>query len=425
MKSTGRINRFMLTLGPGLLFASTAIGVSHLVQSTRAGADYGFGLLWAVIIANVFKYPFFEFGSRYANCTGEHIISGYRKIGSWMLWAYIGITFLTMFFVSSAVGSVTAGFLDNLLGLHLIFSDSSHVITTAFLFSSCLVILSLGKFKALDRIIKIIGTLLLISTVTAFMLAILNEPSSNALSAKQVLPYGEAGFAFLIALMGWMPTAVDLSAWNSLWTLERIKSSNYKPSLKETLFEFKLGYWISAILAIMFVAMGALILKDSDNILPSRPDAFANAVVTMYTSAIGSWSYPIIAVSAFSIMFGTCIAVFDGYARSLSASLEVARKSFSEFASGKRFYVIVLLITTIVAFVLSSAFNASMKLLVDIATTLSFVVAPLIAWANHHLIFKHTDKAARPGKFMYFLSVSGIVFLTGFSFVYLFSDYIF
>ena len=35
------------TLGPGILFASTAIGVSHLVQSTKAGALFGldyFGL---------------------------------------------------------------------------------------------------------------------------------------------------------------------------------------------------------------------------------------------------------------------------------------------------------------------------------------------------------------------------------------------
>ena len=54
-------------LGPGILFASTAIGVSHLVQSTQAGANFGFTLLWAVVIANVLKFPFFEFASRYAN----------------------------------------------------------------------------------------------------------------------------------------------------------------------------------------------------------------------------------------------------------------------------------------------------------------------------------------------------------------------
>ena len=28
-------------LGTGLLFAVTAIGISHLVQSTRAGSDFG------------------------------------------------------------------------------------------------------------------------------------------------------------------------------------------------------------------------------------------------------------------------------------------------------------------------------------------------------------------------------------------------
>ena len=37
-------------VGPGLLFAGAAIGGSHLVQSTRAGAGWGFGLLWAVVL---------------------------------------------------------------------------------------------------------------------------------------------------------------------------------------------------------------------------------------------------------------------------------------------------------------------------------------------------------------------------------------
>lgn len=53
-------------LGPGLLFAGAAIGVSHLVQSTRAGADFGLGLIWALLIIHLFKYPFFQFGPRYA-----------------------------------------------------------------------------------------------------------------------------------------------------------------------------------------------------------------------------------------------------------------------------------------------------------------------------------------------------------------------
>ena len=63
-------------LGPGLLFAGAAIGVSHLVQSTRAGADFGFGLLWALLISIILKYPFFQFGSRFALATKTSLLDG-------------------------------------------------------------------------------------------------------------------------------------------------------------------------------------------------------------------------------------------------------------------------------------------------------------------------------------------------------------
>jgi len=68
-------------LGPGLLFAGAAIGVSHLVQSTRAGADFGLGLIWALVLVTLFKYPFFQYGPRYAAATGESLLDGYKKLG--------------------------------------------------------------------------------------------------------------------------------------------------------------------------------------------------------------------------------------------------------------------------------------------------------------------------------------------------------
>ena len=85
----GTSTNWLAVLGPGILFASTAIGVSHLVQSTRAGALVGFGLLWAVIAANVAKYPFFEFGSRYASATGQSLIEGYRSLGKGAAWGLL------------------------------------------------------------------------------------------------------------------------------------------------------------------------------------------------------------------------------------------------------------------------------------------------------------------------------------------------
>ena len=41
-------------MGPGILMASAAVGGSHIVSSTQAGASYGWALLGLVILANVF-----------------------------------------------------------------------------------------------------------------------------------------------------------------------------------------------------------------------------------------------------------------------------------------------------------------------------------------------------------------------------------
>ena len=87
-------------LGPGLLFAGAAIGVSHLVQSTRAGAEFGLGLLWALLLVNLFKYPFFQYGPRYASATGESLLDGYLKLGRGVLIAYFVLNFISMLYHS-------------------------------------------------------------------------------------------------------------------------------------------------------------------------------------------------------------------------------------------------------------------------------------------------------------------------------------
>ena len=148
--------KFFKTLGPGILFATTAIGVSHLVQSTRAGAEYGFALIGFVLMANILKYPFFEYGSRYANATGKSLIYGYNKIGKGMLLLYLLITLISMFTVAAAVTYVCVGLMINLFQLSFTPSEASIL-----LMAICMVILLSGKFSLLDSLVKLIGAVLL------------------------------------------------------------------------------------------------------------------------------------------------------------------------------------------------------------------------------------------------------------------------
>ena len=81
--------------------------------------------------------------------------------------------------------------------------------------------------------------------------------------------------------MGWMPTAVDLSSWNSLWVLEKIKLTKYRPLLSQTLFEFNIGYISAAILAVCFVTLGAYLMYGTDISFSESSALFANQVINL------------------------------------------------------------------------------------------------------------------------------------------------
>jgi len=411
-----KLSRFSKTAGPGILFASTAIGVSHLVQSTRAGADFGLMILGFVIVVTLLKYPFFEYGSRYANSTQTSIIDGYKKLGKPALWLYFLLTIASMFFVTGAVGFVAAGFFVNLFGI-----DFLGEWTIIILFAICVSILAVGKYNILDSLIKIIIIVLVVSTVSAFLFALYNGPIEPVAGFEPKELWTASGIFFLLALMGWMPTAIDISSWNSLWTLERMKQTNYRPKLKETLFEFRLTYLITGILAVMFVTLGSYIFYGSGEDLPNNNSLFAHKVVTLYTQTIGDWSYIIIAASAFTVMFGTIIAVLDGYSRSLRRTVELifTKKEDKVSTKFRPLYVIFLFVIAIGGIVIILQFKNNLKDLVDFATVLSFLIAPVIAIFNFRLVTgKFLDKDSQPSMLLKILSFAGIIFLSGFAIVF-------
>ncbi len=412
-----KLSRFAKTAGPGILFASTAIGVSHLVQSTRAGADFGLLLLGFVIVASLLKYPFFEYGSRYANVTQTSIIDGYKRLGVPVLWMYFFITIASMFFITGAVGFVTAGFFENLFGLEFLGQW-----TLILLFGICVLILAIGKYSILDSLIKLVAVVLLISTVCAFLLVLWNGPIEPVSDFIPQELWTTSGIFFLLALMGWMPTALDLSSWNSLWTLERMRQTNFRPKLKETLFEFRLAYTITVILAVMFLTLGSFIFYGSGEKLPNNNADFANKIVTLYTLTIGDWSYLIIAASAFAVMFGTIIAVFDGYSRSLQRTVELLFSKKEQVIGTKfgSFYLLFLLIIFGGSLIVVLQFTGNLKEIVDFATVLSFMIAPVIAILNFRIVTgKFLDSAFHPPIWLKGLSFAGIVFLSGFAVYFL------
>jgi Mn2+/Fe2+ NRAMP family transporter len=394
-------------LGPGLLFAGAAIGVSHLVQSTRAGADFGLGLLWALLLVNLFKYPFFQFGPRYASATGESLLDGYKKLGKGILITYYILTFATMFTIQTAVTIVTAGLASSLFGDFI-----SIEMWTVIILIICLLLLIVGRYNLLDTLIKIIIVTLTISTLAAVIAAIYNN--TDVISLTQILPKETLEIGFLIAFMGWMPAPLDISVWHSLWAIEK-KKDDRSFNTKSALFDFNIGYVSTIILGICFVLLGYLVMYSQNETFSSNGGQFANQLIDMYTSSLGSWSYVIIGIAAFTTMFSTTLTTLDASPRAMHKTSQLLFGN--TFKKGYLFWILLLAVGTVIIFFV---FASEMGLLVKIATILSFLTAPFYAIINYKLISsKHTPKEWRPSLKMHVLSWSGIIFLIGFCVWYL------
>lgn len=394
-------------LGPGLLFAGAAIGVSHLVQSTRAGADYGWGLLWALLLVNLFKYPFFQYGPRYALATGESLLNGYHRLGKGYLWAYFVLNMATMFTIQTAVTVVTAGIATELFGI----TDVVH--WSILLTLICFGILLLGKYHLLDRFIKVIILTLAVSSILAVFIALFK--SDQAIPLTQVFPEG-TGLLFLIAFMGWMPAPLDISIWHSIWSLEKKKALGKELDLKASLFDFNVGYIATVVLGLCFIGLGALVMFGSGETFSNQGAVFAGQLIDLYTTNLGKGAYGLIAVAAFTTMFSTTITTLDASPRAMSITSQLL---FKHQKDQYLHWIIALAVgTSLIFFFLLS----EMGLLVQIATVLSFITAPLYALLNYRLVIsKHMPQNDRPSKKLRILSVLSLLFLFGFTLGYLIS----
>jgi Mn2+/Fe2+ NRAMP family transporter len=396
-------------LGPGILFAGASIGVSHLVQSTRAGASYGFTLLWAVLLVLLCKYPFFEHAHRYTVASGESLLQGYARLGRWALAVFMIVVVGSAFITTAAVTVVTAGLMGALLGIEL-----PLWLLSAALLVVILLMLGLGHYRLLDRGMKVMVLVLGVLTLAAVGLAFAHGAEGDPAHRAPPL-WNIGGLTFLLALMGWMPAPLDIGAWSSLWVLERDRDTAAPTTMDGALFDFNLGYAAATVLAVAFLAFGALIMFGTGAEFSASGIAFARQLVEMYTTALGHWSRWIISLVAFITMFSTTITVVDGYARTLDRGLALLLAPARRPRAGRWAVLVAGLGLVIIAF-----FMQSMKALVDVVTVLAFLTAPLVAVLNFRVVrLPNVPAAHRPGRLLTGLGWVGLIFLTGFGLLWL------
>ncbi|MEM1205219.1 MAG: divalent metal cation transporter [Acidobacteriota bacterium] len=395
-------------LGPGMLLAATSIGASHILLSPEAGARFEYQLVWLVILVHLLKYPAFEFAPRYVAAKGESLLEAYLRAPGPKRWAiWLGLVDMTVQAVGliAALVGLTASFVVEATGAGRV------ELWSPVLLAALLALLGLVHYRAL-RIVNI-ALLALVAggTLMAFAAA---PPPASALPSMVVPTFPEGSILLVAAILGFMPTSVAVSIWQSLWALEQGRfrdapkdAGERRRLLRGGLLDLRLGYGLSAGLAVLFICLGATLLHPR-GLVPQGTEV-ALQLSRLYTLVLGDWMRPVVLAMAFAALFTTCYTMMDGFPRSFVAARRVLR-DLPAFGgeTGRVYWTFLLAVTLGGLAILSQLPDPAMlvKAVGAFGLVLSPVYYTLNLWAVTRLV---DDPALRPGKPTVVLAILGIV----------------
>ncbi|KPQ35519.1 MAG: Protein of unknown function (DUF2929) [Phormidesmis priestleyi Ana] len=394
---------------------------------------YGWSALIFVLLANLMKYPFYEYGHRYAAASGRNLIQAYRQQGKRFF-----IPFLVISSVSAVGSFAVNAFVAAMLLKYLLFPQISAKVLAVGVLLFCWSLIAVGRYHLFEQVTKWCVILLSLATVGALIAVIYQarsltpiEPATAqdlvTLVSDQVTTinivanttngvppiFSWASVPFLVAFMGWMPGGLELSVWQSLWVQASAKDSGKATSLAEASFDFNFGYILTVILACLFLALGTLTLPAQG--MSTSAGEFAGQLVSMYTQSIGDWAEPVIGLCAIAAIFSTTFTVVDAFPRTLEAGLHELFPSTQSISFPIRQTIALILI--VLAGILLTVFTAGFEPLINTITIIAFVAAPFYAWLNMRSITT-LEPSAQPQPWLSWLAIVGLLYLSGFSLVF-------
>ncbi|MCR9300221.1 Nramp family divalent metal transporter [Vibrio fluvialis] len=398
------LSQLLRSLGPGIMMAAAAVGGSHLVASTKAGAIYGWQLAVLILLVNLFKYPFFKAGVQYTMGTGDSLVEGYAKMGKPYLWIFTVLAVFSGIVNTAALLMFSASLLSYFIPFEL-----SMPVLCGIVLATCLIILFAGHYRALDTLSKVIMAVLTIATLLAVVIAAAN-PAPVTVTTEGPSPWTLAAIGFLVVTMGWMPAPIEISSLTSVWLKSQCRQQ--RVTAQSALFDFNVGYIGTAILAIVFLALGALVLHGTGVELSKSGVGFSHQLVGLYASTIGEWSRYLIAVIAFFCIFGSTITVIDGYSRVIAESQRLLKEQKEQSPKVMQGWMILVSAASLAIIVF---FASALMPMLNFAMIMAFMTTPVFALLNYVLVTRtELPDELKVGPKLKALSILGLIYLFGF-----------
>ncbi|MCX7682090.1 MAG: Nramp family divalent metal transporter [Anaerolineae bacterium] len=396
----------LVTLGPGIIWAASAVGVSELVFATRAGALYGLALLWAPLVSLFIKYFMTEMVGAYTIATGENAVTAFSRVEvrvgrlrllprGWILWL------LWVLFIFSVAGMAGCALAVG-AALYALVPALPFAVWSLLALAVVGIILFWGSYGALTQVSRALVAVMVFFVFYAVAQAL--PPVGEVLSG--LVPQVPAGSPpELIPLLGWTGAGAVGTVWFSMWAQASNRGMAGKkgepaaadlPRIRDWIrinrMDLIISTVITAILTAGFLTAGAVILRP----LGTAPEGDALGIVLSQIAGEhwGRTGEVIFLLGVLGTLFSTLLANIDGICRVAAGAIGFyqGRKELP-----KQWYHIFLGIYILTSALLAFVVRAPVFML-QVTAAVDTTLIPIIAVMAIYICRKYLPAEFRPGR---------------------------
>ncbi|PKH50288.1 manganese transporter [Tenacibaculum sp. Bg11-29] len=254
------IKKIFKNIGPGTLIAAAFIGPGTVTLCTLAGVNFGFNLLWAMLLSVIATIVLQEMAARLGIISQKGLSEVIREeIKVPFLRDFITILILSAIVVGNAsyeAGNISGG----ILGLETIFGkstldigDMSINLMSLLIGVIAFVLLYIGNYKFLERALV---ALVLIMSISFLITAIVTKPNVLEMLKGMFIPrFPEKSLLTIIGLIGTTVVPYNLFLHASLVKERWSKSEDLKLARKDTVVSIILGGLVSMAIIVSAAAI--------------------------------------------------------------------------------------------------------------------------------------------------------------------------
>ncbi len=354
-----KIKDRLSSLGPGIITAALVFGPSKILITSKLGADFGFALLWIVVVAIIFMVTFTSMAARIGIATEQSLLTTIK-----LRWGrFAGIA------AGIGIFLVTASFqAGNAIGIGISMSEMFHTSTVPWIIVFNLVGIGLLFFRAfykvLERIMILLVTVMLVAFLTTLILV---KPQVTAVAAGFVPSVPPGSSALVIAFIASCFSIVG-AFYQSYLLQERKRAS---PGIKHTNKSFT-GIFILGIMSAIVLICAAAVLHPT-GIKVQTATAMAKALEPLF----GKYA----SILFLCGLFGASFSALIGNATVGGTLLGDAFGAGSQLNSKNVRYLIALIM--IIGTSIAIIFGSLPLQLIIFAQTVTILIVPLIGLAMY------------------------------------------